>query len=258
MVAIPLLVLVVLKGGNGGFFVLIGLTAVVGLLEYYGLFFERDRRDVRILGVLVSAGLCSSFYWYAFQNIVMAWIVAFCLAGFLWVKEGRKGTFQTGFFSLQIAGFLYVPSLLGHLILIRQWTYGAGWIFFLLVVVFSGDTGAYYVGKRFGRHKLSPKISPGKTVEGAGGGLLGSLVGGGLFEALWSLECTLVAIMGLAVPIAVCAQVGDLFESMLKRSVGRKDSGAILPGHGGILDRIDGLLFAAPVLYYLKVFLIDT
>lgn len=253
VVGVPLLVLVVLEGGAGGFAVLIGLAGIIGLLEFHGLFFNGGRRDVKIVGVLFSLSLFSAYYWCGFDKIVLVWIAGFYAAAILWVKEGRKGSFREGFFSLQIAGFFYVPCLLGHLILIRQWNHGVGWIFFLLVVVFSGDTGAYYVGKYFGRHKLSPKISPGKTVEGAIGGFLGSLLCGALFEVLWSLECGLAAVLALAAPVAVFGQIGDLFESMLKRSVGQKDSGALLPGHGGILDRIDGLLFAAPVLYYGKM-----
>ncbi len=256
VVAIPLLVLLIVKGGRSSFSVLVGAAGILGVLEYYALFFPRARWDVRVVGIVISVSAFWSLHWRDFEMMVMVWVIGFFLAAFLWFLDSRRGDLSKDFFSLQIAGLAYVPFLLGHLILIRHWHNGVGWVFFLFVVVFSGDTAAYYLGKQFGRHKLSPKVSPGKTWEGAVGGLLGSLFGGILFELFWSLQCTLVDVALLAIPVAVLGQFGDLFESMLKRSVGRKDSGRLLPGHGGVLDRIDGLLFAIPVLYYSKIFLL--
>jgi phosphatidate cytidylyltransferase len=156
----------------------------------------------------------------------------------------------------QVTGLVYVPFLLGHLILIRDWNKGIIWAFFVLAVLFAGDTAAYYVGKAFGRHKLSPNISPGKTVEGALGGLAANLLVGLLFKTWWLPELPWSFCVGLVVLLGVVGQVGDLVESMLKRSVDSKDSGGVLPGHGGVLDRVDGLLFAAPALYYFKTYLL--
>ena len=153
-------------------------------------------------------------------------------------------------FALSVAGLLYVPLLLGHLILVRDLPGGIKWVFLLLILVMSGDTGAYYVGSSFGRHKLYPLVSPNKSVEGAAGGLAGSFLGA--FIARWTYfpelttgDCILTALI-----IGPLGQTGDLFESLLKRSFGVKDSGAIIPGHGGILDRLDSILFAAPAIYY--------
>lgn len=119
----------------------------------------------------------------------------------------------------------------------------------ILVTVFMGDTGAYFAGKAFGRNKLYPLISPKKTVEGGVGGLLAS-IGGGLIFAVWLLPGTPLvqgAVLGAA--CGIFGQVGDFAESLFKRASGVKDSGALLPGHGGLLDRVDGVLFAAPVMY---------
>jgi len=153
-------------------------------------------------------------------------------------------------FALVVSGLLYVPLLLGHLVLARSLPYGIQWIFLLMVVVMSGDTGAYYVGSSLGRHKLYPLVSPNKSIEGAAGGLAGSLLGA--FIARWTFfpelpvaDCLLTALI-----IGPLGQVGDLFESLLKRSFGVKDSGTIIPGHGGMLDRLDSILFAAPAVYY--------
>lgn len=116
-------------------------------------------------------------------------------------------------------------------------------------MVFMSDTGAFYFGRFFGRHKLYPSVSPGKTWEGAVGGLLFSLIPAYGFALFVSLYRWNWRILILTLAISIAGQIGDLAESMLKRNCGVKDSGNILPGHGGILDRIDGLLFAIPLLY---------
>jgi phosphatidate cytidylyltransferase len=120
----------------------------------------------------------------------------------------------------------------------------------VLAMVFAGDTGAYFMGKTFGRHKLYPAISPKKTVEGGIGGLLGSLGGGLLVKAAFGLPIDWLPLALIGVLAGAAEQLGDFCESMLKRGAGVKDSGNLLPGHGGMFDRIDGVLFAAPVVYF--------
>jgi len=149
----------------------------------------------------------------------------------------------------QLQGIIYIPVLLSFLILIRGSSSGMIWIFVLLAVIFAGDTGAYYVGSYLGRHKLSPAVSPGKTIEGAIGGLAANLVIGSVGKAFFLSELSWGLSLLFFLAVGIAGQVGDLFESELKRSSGIKDSGGILPGHGGILDRIDALLFASPVAY---------
>ena len=141
------------------------------------------------------------------------------------------------------------PYLLSFLILIRAGSSGMIWIFLLLAVIFAGDTSAYYVGSYLGRHKLSPAVSPGKTIEGSIGGLAANLVVGAIGKYFFLPEIPWGLCLLFFIAVGVAGQVGDLFESELKRSSGIKDSGGILPGHGGILDRIDALLFASPVAY---------
>ena len=147
-------------------------------------------------------------------------------------------------------GFLYVPLLLGHLILVRGEPHGSEWILLLLVIVMSGDSAAFYIGTSFGRRKLYPIVSPNKSVEGALGGLGGSIVGAIAAKYIFFAELTITDAVVMALVLGVLGQVGDLFESLLKRSFGVKDSGSIVPGHGGILDRLDSILFAAPALFY--------
>jgi len=129
---------------------------------------------------------------------------------------------------------------------------GLIWTFFLLVVVFVGDISALYVGTLFGKHKLCEWISPNKTIEGSIGGLLGNILVGIIFYFFIIDDITILDSLLFCVLIGICGQIGDLFESELKRRANIKDSGTLLPGHGGMLDRIDALLFAAPLAYFLK------
>ena len=256
VVAVPIVLLVIIKGGSGGTAVLVGLVAVLGLLEFYSLFCPKEPVFIKGIGVVFCVILIGVFYggWGdAGPSLFAAVFLVFSLLGLV-----RFGSHVNAMelLSRQITGFVYVPFFLGHMVLIRDGQQGAIWTLFLLAVVFSGDTAAYYVGKAIGRHKLSPKISPGKTVEGAIGGVCASLLAGALFKVYWLTGLSWPLCLGLVFFLGVMGQTGDLVESMLKRSVKIKDSGTLLPGHGGVLDRIDGLLFAAPTLYYLKSYLL--
>jgi phosphatidate cytidylyltransferase len=156
--------------------------------------------------------------------------------------------------ALLFFGIVYVPYLLGYLILLRNLPSGLNWILLILFIVMSGDSAAYFGGCRFGKHKLYPAVSPNKSVEGALFGLAGSVTGAMLAKLIFFSELSIVNGILAAILIGTLGQTGDLFESMLKRSCGVKDSGTIFPGHGGILDRLDSILFAAPVAYYYATF----
>jgi len=151
--------------------------------------------------------------------------------------------------SFNILAVLYSVVLLSHLYLLRQIPNGIVWTFLTISLVWATDTGAYLIGKQFGSHLLAPQVSPNKTVEGSLGGLLFSIVVALVF---WRISggATWITYIILAVIIGISAQIGDLFESALKRSAGVKDSGKLIPGHGGILDRFDSLIFALPLVYY--------
>jgi phosphatidate cytidylyltransferase len=255
-IALPIVLLVILKGGLGGTALLVGLTAALGLLEYYRLFLPGESAFSKGLGVALCLALTGVFWGGhvgAGLGIVAMAFLVFALFGL--VRFGPQ-VHVVALLSRHITGFVYIPFFLGHVILIRHWHGGAVWTFFLLAVVFSGDTAAYYVGRAVGRHKLCPGISPGKTVEGALGGLGASLLAGCLFNAYWLSAFSWPLCVSLVLLMGVMGQLGDLVESMLKRSAAIKDSGCLLPGHGGVLDRIDGLLFAAPVLYYFKTYVL--
>lgn len=148
-------------------------------------------------------------------------------------------------------GLLYIPLLLGHLIPLRLLDYGQEWIFLTLVVIMGCDSFAYFIGRQFGRRKLYEAVSPNKSIEGALGGLAGSVLA--VLIAKYSFLPFLGFIDGLMIGLLLgtAGQLGDLFESLLKRACGVKDSGNIIPGHGGMLDRLDSLLFAFPLVFYI-------
>jgi phosphatidate cytidylyltransferase len=170
--------------------------------------------------------------------------------------------------------FVYIAVPMAMLVQLRQQWAGAFWLLYLLLVVWAGDIFAYFVGRSVGRHLMAPRISPKKTWEGAAASLVASLTVGILFfnyalpistfllrvgliqrrDGLFGLEKPEIwPIVWLTIALNVAAQLGDLVESLIKRGAGVKDSGTILPGHGGMLDRIDALLFAAPVLWFYAV-----
>jgi phosphatidate cytidylyltransferase len=191
---------------------------------------------------------------------------------FLTIAMGRSES-RSGYpaSAAGVFAFTYIALPMGMLVQLRQQWAGAFYLLYLLLVVWAGDIFAYFVGKSIGRHLMAPRISPKKTWEGAGASLLASVgVGWLLFhyalplstlmlraglierrDGLFGLEQPAMGpIILLTVALNVAAQLGDLVESLIKRGAGVKDSGALLPGHGGMLDRIDALLFAAPVLWY--------
>ncbi len=199
---------------------------------------------------------------------------AAAIAPFLFLSIGMRRANLSGAFPAAMVStfaFVYVALPLGFLVQLRQQWSGAFLLLYLLLLVWAGDIFAYFVGKSLGRHLMSPRISPKKTWEGTIASLLASLVVGMLLynyalpistallnahlidrrDGFFALQKpALLPTLLLSAAINVAAQLGDLVESLIKRGAGVKDSGTILPGHGGMLDRIDALLFAAPVLWY--------
>jgi len=156
--------------------------------------------------------------------------------------------------ALTIFGIIYVGCLFSYSGLLRGLPHGVFWVFLLAGATFMADTSAYFVGHLIGRHKIAPKVSPGKTVEGLIGGVIGSIIAAFLCRALFWKEFREADCWIIGVLVGVIGPLGDLSESLVKRSVGVKDSGHLIPGHGGLLDRLDALLFTAPLVYYYAKF----
>ena len=234
------------------FFIFMLLVNLAALKEFYGL--VSISKSSRFVGIGLGLFLTSGFFYLKAPALLglMAGIgFSFCLLNILKFKTTEP--LNTDFKKHSIAIFI-VTFFLSHLIWLRDLDEGQRWIFFLLVVIFTGDTFALYGGKLFGKHKLSPAISPKKTIEGSLAGLIGNVFAGLIFSYFffpgfsWSIVLFLAGIFG------ILSQLGDLWESVLKRECMVKDSGNYLPGHGGFLDRLDSLFFSAPFLYYFIVY----
>jgi phosphatidate cytidylyltransferase len=260
LAALPFLIWLISKGGTVIFGVVISVVSVIALLEYFKIVLY-PQNGKHIASVSASAYFMGIIIiWAVYYNlfdIVPALIVLnLIVSGFISLNKFRKDQSAPWMVAKQLMGLVYIPLFLSYLIQIRNSSEGIQWIYFLLVIVFAGDIIALYVGSYLGRHKLCPSISPGKTIEGSIGGLAANLLAGGIFKYFcfplysWQMSILFFILVGVA------GQLGDLFESELKRSAGVKDSGGLLPGHGGILDRIDALIFAAPVAWFFKEYLL--
>jgi phosphatidate cytidylyltransferase len=252
---VPPLALIVRFGSALHFLILMLFVVGLGLVEFYHLLSVKGFPCWRWLGVTSGLVLPVAFYidhtFHAGGVIVQATlsaiIVLTCMLG-LFMRQEPVIAVQSIAFTL--LGVFYVGWLLSYVLLLRVLLDGAYYVIFLFGVVWLGDAAALVVGTLAGRHKLAPTISPRKTIEGAAGGVMGSLCGAFL-GGLWLLnqvsvkQCIVVGCM-----LAVLGQLGDFSESLLKRGAGVKDSASLIPGHGGILDKVDGILFGAPALYY--------
>ena len=154
-----------------------------------------------------------------------------------------------------ILGIIFIGFLASHLVMIRSFDDGIGWLIILTAITAGSDTGAYWVGCRWGKRKLCPSISPNKTVEGAVGGIAGAVIAALIVFSCLDVQTSVLMVFMLAIFLSIVGMVGDLLESMIKRGTNTKDSGTLLRGHGGILDRVDSLLFAGPFLYYILHYL---
>lgn len=251
LVFIPLFYLLVRYFPPSAFFVLVAAAALLALTEFYRLHFREgsDRMAVG-LGLGLTGLLLASLQWpgvLSERSVFLLTVTALLTYRLVSPRELTQGLTDS---AVLVFGVVYIGLTMGCLLLIRALPGGEFLIFFLLLVTWAGDAGAYYAGTSLGRRKLAPVISPNKTVEGLIGGLiLAVLVSVGAH--LWFLPSfSLVDCLATGLLLTGAGVLGDLAESALKRSVGVKDSGTLIPAHGGMLDRLDSLLFTAPAFYY--------
>ncbi len=260
--------------GEPWFTILIAVIALLAVIEFYRLAAATGASPLPYFGmvftILFVVGRNPSVVGWLEPYVDIAPVMPLLLTlavalPMAWlVLRRRAGRTFTGW-AWTVAGILYTGWLLGHLVALRALPDGRSWVLFVLLATFASDTAAFLVGSRFGRRRLAPEISPNKTWEGAIAGLAGA-AGLGLFFAaetvftaanplyIPGLDLWQAALLGLVA--SVFGQVGDLAESLLKRNAEAKDSGGVFPGHGGALDRIDSLVFAGIVVYYVVVWAI--
>jgi phosphatidate cytidylyltransferase len=258
LIVLPVLVASILISWLAPLFVALALAAMVlGLYEFWLLARRRGIKPDVVIGFVGAAALSTVFYFdrpHDVPVLLLLILPALTIAALSGAML-RGAPFENMIASVgaTVLGVMYVAFLGGHLVAVRmgfEQQRAAHLLSFFFLVIMGSDTGAYYTGRALGRHKLAPKISPGKTWEGAVGGMLASLLMAAVAHYWFFPELSLKIALPLAALMNVLGVLGDLTESALKRGAGAKDAAQILPGHGGLLDRLDSLLFNAPVIYY--------
>jgi phosphatidate cytidylyltransferase len=270
-IALPVLVACILYPPLKLLFVALAAAAIViALYEFWFLAKRAGAKPDIVVGYAATAALLVGFVFDA-PYVEPLWLVLCVLllvAGALVAEMLRGAPFDKMIVSVgsTVLGVLYVVLLGGHLISLRlsfpqpaldhpaSFSISTHLLSYFFLVLMGSDTGAYYTGRTFGKHKLAPSVSPGKTWEGAFGGMAASLLLAALSHYWFFPEISLAAALALAAVMNVLGVVGDLTESALKRGANAKDASQIIPGHGGLLDRLDSLLFNAPLIYYFALY----
>jgi len=241
---VPLLVLLVGWSPPWLFAAVFFIVTVGALHEYFTIVFPNRSRDRR-LGIAFGISLSGAIFLNDHVGSLI-WVDMVVLIGLcVYISSGGALVDRLNGLAISLLGAIYVGYFLPHWVLLFRLPGGRAWVFWVLAVIMSGDTMAYFIGRRFGARKLAPEISPGKTLAGMWGYFVGAVIAGllaafALFESINWVEISV-----LSVALSILGQMGDLFESWIKRAFGVKDSGNLLPGHGGLLDRLDSLIFPA-------------
>ena len=251
-VGLPLLALALFWAPPIVLILVVAAAASIGLLEFYALVHARGIQPLRATGAVVAVLFFVQTVRPALVPSAVLPIAAFIVLAVMLTRAGDVAGSVTSA-AATLLGAAYLGGLGGTLAALRQAPYelGGPWVtMLLLTTVMTADSAALFVGSATGRHKMAPRISPGKTWEGLAGALVGGVAGALVIRQLRLPWLPLTHAVALAIAVTLAGTAGDLAESLLKRWAGVKDSGHLFPGHGGMLDRLDSLLFGAPVLYY--------
>lgn len=230
------------------FAIAVAVLSFIALLEFYAPWNDKNIFPVPFIGILFGM-MFPIFGALGYSRLIILFMAALVACVLVWqIFTGRRARAGVDA-GVTVLGSLYAGLLPSFLIMTYELSGGRKIILATVVCVWACDMAAFFLGSWFGRHKLAPEISPNKTIEGAVAGALFAIAAGLVFAAIGWLSWPKGIALGLIV--ALFAQLGDLVASMLKREVGIKDFGRIIPGHGGVLDRFDGLFFAAPFVYFL-------
>jgi phosphatidate cytidylyltransferase len=267
-VGVPLVILAIWFGDPWPWFtLLIAAAALAGTYEFYQMA-NFDRREPLIyLGLLWALALVLSPH-YQNTNVLPIVITATILVSLIWLlrRSPREKAFRD--WAWMMVGALYVGWMLSYWLSLRglkvgledSSEYGRNWVYLAMFTTFANDTGAFFIGRARGKHKLAPAISAAKTWEGAIGGLICAILAAIVIAMVLNLISPFTfkywQIILLGFLVGLFAQLGDLVESLLKRNMGVKESGNLLPGHGGILDRFDSLIFVGAVVYYYVIWVV--
>jgi phosphatidate cytidylyltransferase len=256
LIGVPLLIIIIQLGGVWAWAAVVAAVGIAATLELYNMVARQGKRPPAGLGaawtvLLILAPIASR----DIDNSLLLAGSAGLIASFIWLLSRPRQEGLLTAWSWMLAGVLYIGWLLSHFVALRGVAEGRDWVLLALLATFATDSSAYFVGQLWGTHRLAPQISPAKTVEGAIGGIAGSIAACFILAYILHITITPWQTSILGVIIGVFAQLGDLAESLLKRNMGAKDSGSIIPGHGGILDRADSLMFSGAAVYYYVIFI---
>lgn len=256
IVLVAVAVVTILAGGNI-WYLLVSLLSLIGLYELYKTM-NIEKTALGYAGCLTAVLHCILLRMGVEGSVVVAAIVGFLVLSSIYVFTFPK--FNANQMAFAVFGIVYVPVLMMHLYQVRELADGLYLMPLVFLSAWGNDTCAYCVGMLIGKHKMTPKLSPKKSVEGLIGGIVGAILLGAGYGALFgqhlpslgnaAVSCGIICGVG-----AIIAVVGDLTASAVKRDTGIKDYGKLIPGHGGVLDRFDSILFTAPIVYYLAVYL---
>lgn len=251
IIGLPIGLVAIILGG----YYLFGLVVVLSLLglhEYYTL--VRPYGPNLLVGYLGGIGVLTASFFLGLGGIAAGLAILVVLT-FIWSLFGELGAHLVGRMAMTGFGVLWIPTGFAYVLLLRELEHGLALTLLMFGCTILSDTFAYFVGRAVGRHKMAPHVSPNKSVEGAIGGLVGAVVAA-LVVRIYSPWLPLEAAVILGLVIGLVGQWGDLFESAFKRDFRVKDSGRLLPGHGGVLDRFDSMLFAGFTAYWMVMLLI--
>jgi phosphatidate cytidylyltransferase len=239
------------------FTILMSCAAVIGALEFYKITSRSGIKPLTYFGAVFTLLLVISPHCPS-RETSPAILTLAIIASLTWLlfKSSHEQTFIK--WAWTIGGILYIGWMLSYWVELRNLDSGREWVLWAIITIFAGDTCAFFIGKALGRHPLAPAISPSKTWEGSIGGLLAGIGFSLLIGTLFSLPISLWYLALLGAGVSILAQIGDLVESLLKRNMGVKDSGNLIPGHGGFLDRLDSLTFTGVFVYYFIILLNNT
>ena len=256
-VAAPVVVWLTWIGGLP--FTLLILVAVgISLYEFLAMVEKSSPvciATVWILGIALAWGSTTTWFSHHAWMVLVLGVMIILLVYLFFPGSVVRGAAERA--ALSMLAVFYAAALPACLIHLRMLRDGWAWVLLAMIITWGSDTAAYFSGRAFGKRKLYPLISPGKTWEGAAGGLLGSVLFSYMAWLTFFPEISIIHMLIISLLGGAVGQMGDLVESMIKRSVGVKDSGKLLPGHGGLLDRIDALIFAAPILLFYATYILE-
>ena len=262
------LVIVAVWFGEPGFTIVIALAGAVAAFEFYKMVSGLRIHPLTYFGIVLTLlfilsrnpTLIDLLSQYFNTDLLTPVLTVLALAvPLVWILRPFRGESHFSRWIWTVTGIFYIGWLLSHLVALRGIEDGRNWVMLVVLITFASDTSAFFVGRAIGKHRLAPNISPAKTWEGATAGVLAAAIVSLAFilETPFSLYLGYWQAVPLAIAVSIFGQLGDLLESWFKRTFSVKDSGTLIPGHGGVLDRLDSVVFAGLVVYYYVIWIVS-